>query len=87
MLLGEEGAQWTNLISCIALPLVQAAGAPLVAQVRGETPFAGVHSGDEHEVGGEHHGAGGSRDRDARVFQRLAQDLERLAPKFGKLVR
>ena len=47
---------------------------------------AGVHGGDEDEVGGEGRAAEGPADGDLAFLERLAQDLERLAIELGHLV-
>ena len=66
-----------------------------IAALRGAAPFriaeaaaagARVHRGDEHELRGKSHRAGGAGNRHRAVLQRLAQDLQRAAAKFGQLV-
>ena len=47
---------------------------------------AGIHAGDQHEVGGEGDGTAAARDGDAAVFQGLAQRLEGGAVVFGHFV-
>ena len=47
---------------------------------------AGVHGGDEHEVGGVVGADGGARDGDLAVFEGLAEGLEDGARVFGELV-
>ena len=47
---------------------------------------AGIHAGDQHEIGGEGDGTAAARDGDAAVFQGLAQRLEGGAVVFGHFV-
>jgi len=47
---------------------------------------AWIHRGHEHELGRKCDAAGGARDRDFAVFERLAHDFERGAFKLGELV-
>src|SRR5208282_1644153 len=46
----------------------------------------GIHSGGQHEAGGEGEGHGGAGDGDGAVFERLAQDFEDVAGEFGEFV-
>ena len=47
---------------------------------------AGVHRGDQHDVGGEADRAGGAGDGDAAFLERLAQDLEDVLAELRQLV-
>ena len=47
---------------------------------------AGVHGGGEHEARGEAERHGGACDGDGVVFERLAEDFEDVAGKFGEFV-
>ena len=47
---------------------------------------AGIHGGDEDEVGGESRAAEGPADGHLAFLERLAEDLERLAIELGHLV-
>src|SRR5690606_31829118 len=47
---------------------------------------AGVHRGDQQEVGREVDRGARACDRDASLLERLAQTLERLAPELRQLV-
>ncbi len=51
-----------------------------------ETAWARVHRGDEHHAGRKGHGAHHTRDGDAIVLQRLAQNLDYVLAELGKLV-
>ena len=48
---------------------------------------AGIHAGEQHEVGGEGDGTAAARDGDAAVFQGLAQRLERICIKLRQFVQ
>jgi hypothetical protein len=47
---------------------------------------AGIHGGGKHEARWKTERHGGARDGDGVIFERLAQDFENVARKFGQLV-
>ena len=56
------------------------------ARVGKVTAGAGVHGGDEHELGGEAHAAVAAGDGDAAIFERLTQCFENGAGELGEFV-
>ena len=78
----EEG---TGELLLVVLDLGGSAGA-LVGGVAEVATGAGVHGGDQHEVGGVVGLEVGARDSDLAIFERLAEGLEDGARVFGELV-
>ena len=70
----------------VALDLAGRASA-LTLRIAEETARAGVHRGNEDEVGRECHGARSAADRDPAVLERLAQHFERGAFELGEFVQ
>src|SRR5205085_11406890 len=69
----------------ITVDLMRAAAA-FAFQIAEVTTWTRVHRGDEHELGRERDAAGGARDGDFAVFERLAHDFEGGAFELGQLV-
>jgi len=65
------------------LRLAAFAGRARVGEV---TAGAGVHGGDEHELGGEAYAAVAAGDGDATIFERLAQCFENSAGKLREFI-